>query len=927
MTEPSSRAGGAAMTRQGHTDGARTRPPLATRLVPVLAPVVATLLAALFLVVDVRAQDSIVFRIDKHLEGYDDAYYGDHYRLYDFEPYEDLEGQAIDAARLAEVVAQWEAERARVTEEIARLEADPLAAWASDVVHDLRRHAGLRGSAWTVDRSLPEVVLLVPDDEGVDQRLLDSSRMEYGPWLAALGELLEREYLAPLGRPRDEARPAEVLVFVADDDAYERTRGNVPHWERRGTYGCYDAKDGLIVMHESAKTRRQPDARRRTVLAQFVRAALHARAATKTESPARWLVDGLSEHLSSHGRVSSREPRADDLRAVDKEALETLRSLYSLPERAFHLRPSLRQLLGDASWRDVDAALKQRLPDGVEPDAGLRWQAWQAFGHTASLFVAWLHDDPARRQGLQEALGRALDGETGTELFAASFPELPLAQVEAEYFAWCEALQRQTFPDKEPVDIGFAGARPGSPEAGVPGAPGAIPGAGPGASAGIADPEFAVEIAAQKALAARVTASEAAYEEWRGTGLQALLGETDHLGKRVASELAKGSSSWGRALRSSRKTTSIRGRRQLASQSSASARKGKELLEGPARLGLIWLLAHQNRDGLWSCSDFDVECGKLGEAVCRGRGVVYHDLGVTALALMCLLRADAAPDGEFGPALTAGLDRLELIQDRDGRIATYTGGTSNYDHALATLALVEAVAAGRDEYRPAAELALVALMQQRTPGEGWRYTDRGSLEMIKHPSDTSMTSWALQVLAAARDAGLEVDPVAIEDALLFLDQMTDGQGRTGYYQPGGGSARPEEAALDPDTDRATEAMTAAALIARLYADPDLERDGHEQTVTKGLELLLEMPMSWETGDWVEVDYYYWSAATRTVARIGGREQGLWLSDLYDTLGAAPLGQGEELGSWPALDVWSLRGGRVYATAIMTLALQELAAAP
>jgi hypothetical protein len=872
---------------------------------------------------DVQAQDSVVFRIDKHLDGYDDAYYGDHYRLYDFEPYEDLEGKALDAARLAEVVTQWEAERARVAEEIARIESDPLAAWASDVVHDLRRHPGLRGGAWTVDRSLPEVVLLTPDDEGVDQRLLDSSRMEYGPWLAALGELMEHEYLVPLGRPRKESRPAEVLVFVQDDDAYERTRGNVPHWERRGTYGCYDTNEGLIVMHETAKTRRQPDARRRTVLAQYVRAALHARASMKTEPPARWLVDGLSEHLSSHGRVSAREPRPDDLRAVDKEALETLRSLYALPERAFHLRPSLEQLLGDASWRDVDAALKERLPDGVEPDAGLRWQAWQAFGHSSSLFVAWLHDDPGRRAGLQDALARALDGETGTALFTAAFPELPLAQVEAEFRTWCEALQRTELPDKEPMDLGFALTTPLAIGAGDPGLPPA-----PGAPRANIEAVLAADHATKQALTKRYQASHATYTTWRGVGLGALLEDRDHLSKRVATELALGSSSWGRALRTSRKTRSLGGRASEPSPSSASARKGKELLEGRVQLGLMWLLAHQGPDGQWSSQEFEAECGKLGSSACSGRGATQHDVGITALALMCLLRADPSPDAEHGPALSMGLDRLTLLQGDGGRVASYSGGASNYDHVLATLVLVEAVAAGRDEYRVAAQRALGELAAQRTRGSGWRYDDRELREMILYPSDSSVTSWALQALAVARDAGLEIDDQALEDGLTFLDEMTDRKGRTGYYERGGGSSSPAEMGLPPGTVRDSEAMTAVALLARLLVDPDLAIPGHEDVAARGLALFAATPMRWtETDQHERIDYYYWSAATRALARLGGREGGVWLADLYDVVAAAGIEDGDELGSWPPVDVWSGRGGRIYATAIMTLALQEIAAAP
>ncbi len=340
---------------------------------------------------------------------------------------------------------------------------------------------------------------------------------------------------------------------------------------------------------------------------------------------------------------------------------------------------------------------------------------------------------------------------------------------------------------------------------------------------------------------------------------------------------------------------------------------------------LLWLKQHQAREGHWSASAFDDECD-IDEpgGPCDGRGSPLVDTGVSGLALLAFLGAgNTDRSGPFQATVKRGLRYLVDVQAPDGSLAPPNAVQGTYDHAIATLALVEGYTRARGSVylKKPAQRALDALAALRTPGTGWRYMpDHPEMAIPGRTADTSVTGWAVLALAAGRKAGLRVDETAWDDALAFLDEMTDPvTGRTGYLDPGGPVAR--EAGADVRWPEAkSEAMTAVGLLCRMFADPDLADPRSAALVDKAVERLVALPPDWS--DSGRRDYYGWYYGAYAVYQVGGRAWRVWEKALLDNLLPAQHRDGERKGSWdPQHDPWGRVGGRVYATAINALTLE------
>ena len=100
------------------------------------------------------------------------------------------------------------------------------------------------------------------------------------------------------------------------------------------------------------------------------------------------------------------------------------------------------------------------------------------------------------------------------------------------------------------------------------------------------------------------------------------------------------------------------------------------------QLALDWLAAHQSPDGSWDCDGFAQLCAEKGAPACTGPGSSKHDVGVTGLALLALLRAGGTPaEGKHDDALDsyAIFLRLRLNGKRTFMQESDSGETINLD--------------------------------------------------------------------------------------------------------------------------------------------------------------------------------------------------------------------------------------------------------
>jgi hypothetical protein len=217
------------------------------------------------------------------------------------------------------------------------------------------------------------------------------------------------------------------------------------------------------------------------------------------------------------------------------------------------------------------------------------------------------------------------------------------------------------------------------------------------------------------------------------------------------------------------------------------------------RQALQWLAAEQAEDGSFPPSE-------------RNPG---YRTGVSATVLLAFL-ADGHSQTRGTPAFRGvvgrGIRHLLDAQAKDGALRGLIGpaeGHYTYNHALATLALIEAWSVDRRrlaperarELRIAIGLAVSFIVKAQTPDGGWRYqvpapdaANGGAWD-----NDTSVSIFQVMALTAARRAGFET-PVAVFDSFTtWLKRVTGTEGIVGYQRRG-------------DRDHGPHTLTAGALF-------------------------------------------------------------------------------------------------------------------
>src|SRR5690606_24438960 len=163
-------------------------------------------------------------------------------------------------------------------------------------------------------------------------------------------------------------------------------------------------------------------------------------------------------------------------------------------------------------------------------------------------------------------------------------------------------------------------------------------------------------------------------------------------------------------------------------------------------------------------------------------GNAVHDIGLTGLALLAFLAdGNTLRAGDYHDQVRKGIAWLREQQDpRTGLFGTAPSNEFVYDHAIATLAMVEAY--GLSDYRllrGTAQRAIDYLESHRNPYMVWRYQPRDG------DNDSSVTTWCVMAYRSAKDFGLAINERALAFAADWFDQMTDpASGRTGYIERG-----------------------------------------------------------------------------------------------------------------------------------------------
>ncbi len=344
---------------------------------------------------------------------------------------------------------------------------------------------------------------------------------------------------------------------------------------------------------------------------------------------------------------------------------------------------------------------------------------------------------------------------------------------------------------------------------------------------------------------------------------------------------------------------------------------------------LEWLAAHQSPDGRWEAAGFGDWCdGKRVDNGPGGKGKAMYDVGVTGTALCAFLGAGYTHRGKskFARVVGRGLRWLKKVQDAEGCFGPRSSSHYIYNHATASLAIVEAYAmTGSAIYKSAAQRALDFIALTRNPYFAWRYGIRSG------QNDTSVTGWMMMALKSASilnktaikrgmAAPLVIDESSFEGVTAWLDKMTDPDtGRVGYITRGGGSARAPEM-QDRFPVEKTESTTAVGVLARIFSGEDPKKS---KSIRLGAELMARCLPTWNPKDG-SIDMYYWYYGTLAAFQCDGNVWRDWSRAMDASMIQSQRRDTDYCqykGSWDPIGPWGADGGRVYSTALMAMCLE------
>lgn len=194
-------------------------------------------------------------------------------------------------------------------------------------------------------------------------------------------------------------------------------------------------------------------------------------------------------------------------------------------------------------------------------------------------------------------------------------------------------------------------------------------------------------------------------------------------------------------------------------QNTISEEISKEIEKSVER-GLDYLARTQNSDGSWNC-----KIGyKFGTAydLDNYKGREGRHVGVTSLACMAFMSAGNYPDrGKYSGVVKKGLDFVLSCVREDGYI-TYDGSRM-YSHAFATLFLTHIYGMTNSAgVKNKLKKAVNILVQSQNKEGGWRYQPQPI------DADLSVTVSIVQALRAARNVGISVPKVTIDNAMTYV---------------------------------------------------------------------------------------------------------------------------------------------------------------
>ncbi len=294
-------------------------------------------------------------------------------------------------------------------------------------------------------------------------------------------------------------------------------------------------------------------------------------------------------------------------------------------------------------------------------------------------------------------------------------------------------------------------------------------------------------------------------------------------------------------------------------------------VEASVDRALEYLLRVQNADGSWPSA--------------FGR-----NNGTNAICVLAFLGRGHVPGrGPYRPLVERGVAFILATQNASGLYQSPNASHGPmYEHALATLAMIEAYGfIPTPEMRKSVQRAVNLIVKAQAGTGGWRYQPL--------PADADLSATVMQIVAlrAAQNARLDVPQQTMDRALQYVRACVVPSG--GFaYQPGGEPA---------------QARTAAGILSmQLLGAYD------DEAVKKSLQWLTQRDYHGGVAHFHYMNYY----AMQAMFQAGGEHWDRWHPKVRDLL----LRSQQEDGSFPGFSEDSQNGpAKAYSTAFSVIALE------
>ena len=240
-------------------------------------------------------------------------------------------------------------------------------------------------------------------------------------------------------------------------------------------------------------------------------------------------------------------------------------------------------------------------------------------------------------------------------------------------------------------------------------------------------------------------------------------------------------------------------------------------------------------------------------------GSRMFEVALTALPTIAIIGKDPATPQRTAAAARA-VEWLRAQQSEDGIFGPETQGMP-YNHSIATLALLHAYRQQLDPYlKRSVDSAIAAMIRAQSRDGGWSW--RGAAT-----SDSTITAWHIEALRLANDLGVENSQPALDRGLAW--QMAHPETQPTHI--------PSSTLLTQNTS--LPAHSAPDLRRSYFLTTDLQREQDEASQQQ-------------------------------------------LATIRQSLIHYQVTNGADSGSWPPDDRWGRGGGRIYSTALASLALVD-----